>query len=152
MKLAIIAIILLIVIGTIIFLDNKNSSENSIWINNQQIKVELAETPSQKAQGLSGREQLCDNCGMFFLLEESQEHSFWMKEMKFDLDFIWINGNEVVGINENVSYLKGTEEKISPNVLADKVLEINAGKASGWGIEIGDEIFFILGKYVKIEK
>ena len=142
MKLAIIAIILLIVIGTIIFLDNKNSPENNIWINNQQIAVEIAETPSQKAQGLSGREQLCDNCGMLFLLEEYQEHSFWMKEMKFDLDFVWIEGNRVVEINKNISYIKGEQEKISPDVLADKVLEINAGKASEWEIEIGYEIIF----------
>jgi len=135
-----ILISILILVGIVFGLE-KNSKEK-ISINRKKITVEIAKTLEQKTRGLSGRNILCEECGMLFLLEKSDEHVFWMKEMKFDLDFVWINGNKIVGINKNISHLKGEDEKIIPNVEADNILEINARKVEEWGIEIGDEIIF----------
>jgi len=126
--------------GFILVIDRK--SESMIWINNQRIEVELAKTSLQKSRGLSGRENLCADCGMLFFLDKSEKHMFWMKEMKFNLDFVWINDNKVVKINRNISYLKGKEETIGSGVIADMILEVNAGKILEWGIEEGNEVVF----------
>ena len=41
-------------------------------------------------KGLSGRDNLADDEGMFFVFEKSDIYPFWMKDMKFAIDIIWI--------------------------------------------------------------
>lgn len=55
--------------------------------------VELATTPQERARGLSGRSQLCDQCGMLFIFDKSDYHSFWMKDTLIPLDIIWFDEN-----------------------------------------------------------
>lgn len=141
-KQLIIFIVLLIFINIVVFLNFAKKEKESVWIGEKQIEVEVVETPEEKAQGLSGREKLCADCGMLFILDKSEKYSFWMKGMVFDLDFIWINGNKVVKINRDISHIKGEKEIIQPGVIVDKVVEVNAGKIVEWGIEEGDKVFF----------
>jgi uncharacterized protein len=109
-----------------------------IQVNNQVIRVEIADSSDKVTKGLSGRDSLCENCGMLFQFSERENYAFWMKGMEFDLDMIWIDGGSVVYVAKNVSYnFKGT---ITPDVPADKVLELNAGMADKLDIEIGDSI------------
>jgi len=131
---------LFLAIALILFWQKKES--DLAQIGKQKIKIEVVKTQADAIRGLSGRESLCSNCGMLFLLQRSDRQVFWMKEMQFDLDFVWLDSDRVVKLNENVSHLKGEGEKIIPGVMADKVLEINAGKISEWGIKIGDQISF----------
>jgi uncharacterized protein len=104
-------------------------------------QTEIANTEKERRQGLSGRENLCDKCAMLFIFEEKGKHSFWMKEMKFDLDIIWIRGEEVVFIAQEVSWREGLKT-ITSDQEADKVLEINSGFAKKLGIRVGDRVEF----------
>ena len=144
MKKAIILFIFLAVViaGLLIFRKNifpPKVQENYIQINGQKILVEIASTEAQREQGLSGRENLCSVCGMLFLFSQAGNYPFWMKEMKFNLDMLWISGNRVVKIVKNISFEKGKGEVVDPQTSADKVLEINAGQSGKWGIGEGDE-------------
>lgn len=53
--------------------------------------VELATTPQERARGLSSRSRLCDQCGMLFVFDKSDYHSFWMKDTLIPLDIIWLD-------------------------------------------------------------
>jgi uncharacterized membrane protein (UPF0127 family) len=117
------------------------SETKEIKIGENIFQTEIAASAVERRQGLSGREELCENCAMLFLFNEKGWHSFWMKEMKFDLDILWIDKNEIVHIAKNVSRKK-EREIIKPNYEADKVLEINAGLADKLGIKTGDRIEF----------
>ncbi|MCX8009506.1 MAG: DUF192 domain-containing protein, partial [Patescibacteria group bacterium] len=64
--------------------------------------MELFDTQEKRTRGLSGRDFLPENKGMLFIFEKPDYYTFWMKEMKFPLDFIWIRGDEIVEITENV--------------------------------------------------
>ena len=55
--------------------------------------VELAVTPEERSQGLSGREVLPEGSGMLFVFEGDQHLSFWMREMNFPLDMVWIDSS-----------------------------------------------------------
>ena len=135
--------LLIAVAGFFIFGKNNFSSENSeshIQINGKKIKVGVSKTETEREAGLSRRENLCGECGMLFIFEQAKNYPFWMKEMRFNLDMLWISGNRVVKIVKNIPHEKGTGEVVNPQVLADKVLEINAGKSDEWGIREGDEI------------
>ena len=74
-----------------------------ITINGTPINVVLAETPAERVRGLSGRETLPQNEGMLFLFENTDYHAFWMKNMRFPIDIIWMDDDRViVGIAEHV--------------------------------------------------
>src|SRR3989344_8044864 len=67
------------------------------------IKVEVADTPEKTTLGLSYRESLPENFGMLFIFSEPHIPTFWMKEMNFPLDMIWIReDNTIVDITQNV--------------------------------------------------
>lgn len=113
----------------------------TLKINQTNILVEIAETPIKKAKGLSNRNFLPENQGMLFIYKKPDNYSFWMKGMKFPLDFVWIRNNQIVEITRNVR----PEDYQPPKVLipkekVDMVLEINAGLVEKLKIEVGKKI------------
>lgn len=135
LSLVLLAVIFLMASGIILF-----RKENKITINNHKFKIETVVSEEAREKGLSGRTELCDNCGMLFLFNTLGNHSFWMKDMNFDIDILWIANNEVVQIDKNVSASRGSEEIKTSKFPVDKVLEINAGKSDTLGIKVGDKI------------
>lgn len=91
--------------------------------------VEIVETEDAKRKGLSKRENLGEKEGMLFIFDKPDIRHFWMKDMNFFLDIIWINDDKIVGISENLELDRNSENPIiySSSLPADKVLEINAG-------------------------
>lgn len=119
--------------------------EPFVTINDTKIKVEIADTPEKKIKGLSNRESLATTSGMLFVFEDSNYRNFWMKEMKFPIDIIWINNSIVVGIDKNAP--TPTIDSIpvfkSPRPI-DAVLEVNANITDSYGIKEGDVIKYSL--------
>jgi len=113
-----------------------------VVIKEQKIYVKIADSPEEKKQGLSGRESLAEDRGMLFIYPEPGNYSFWMKEMKFNLDFVFINDQKVVDLKENIPFPKEGEEPqtIRAEATFDKVLEINQGIIEKLGIKVGDEV------------
>lgn len=92
--------------------------------------------------GLSGRSSLCALCGMVFVFRQAQIQNFWMKEMKFPLDMIFIRDHKVVEIVENVPVKKpaGETPRVRSQEPADMVLEVNAGFVVKNHVALGDEV------------
>ena len=116
-----------------------NSSFSEIEVNGKKFQVEIADTNEERMRGLSNRESLDKESGMLFVFNGPGLHSFWMKDMSFALDFVWIRSGEVVEITRNVF----PADYQPPNVLSSKekvdmILEINAGEAERFGLEVGD--------------
>lgn len=114
-----------------------------VIINNQMIKVEIAQTVNQQRQGLSNRVSLGENEGMLFKFSDYKIRSFWMKEMNFPLDIVWIKDDKIVGIEANVPYPFEKDSQLplykSPTVV-NYVLEVNAGFCEKNKIGIGDKV------------
>ena len=53
----------------------------------------LSTTPDSQSKGLAIKDSLNENEGMLFIFESPQKYSFWMKDMKFPIDIIWINSD-----------------------------------------------------------
>jgi len=100
--------------------------------------VELAEDQEARKKGLSDRASICKECGMLFIFQEKGNFGFWMKDMLFDLDILWIRDGKVVEIIRNISY--NSRDVYQPKELIDMVLEINAQEAQGCKIEVGQEL------------
>lgn len=108
------------------------------------ISAEVANTPYLRSRGLGGRDSLDENSGMLFVFDKPGKYQFWMKDMKIPLDLIWISGDRIVGIVENVPPPTGVEGEVLPfyssAVPIDRVLEVNSGFARRYGIMVGDKL------------
>lgn len=102
--------------------------------------AEVADNQIKATKGLSGRKNLCERCAMLFVLDKPGVKSFWMKNMKFDLDIIWIRGNKIVQISPNIPYGSGEQSTASSLSEVNRVIEINAGMSEKIGLKVGDEI------------
>ena len=68
-----------------------------------------------------------------------------MKDMKFNIDLLWINDDKVLGIEKNMpAPLAGTEDKdlliYSSAEPVNRVLEINGGLVDQYGLKVGDSL------------
>lgn len=114
-----------------------------VYIGNACIRVDIADSDSEREQGLMFRDGLDEDQGMLFIFEKEDIYCFWMKNMNFPLDIIWINkGNKIVDIKKNVPCSQDNLEVLAPNDRALYVLELNAGFADKNNIEIGDRVSF----------
>lgn len=116
---------------------------SQVEIAGKTLNVELADTDIKRELGLSGHAPLAENQGMLFIFEKSGIYPFWMKDMLFPIDIIWISDDfQVVYIEKNAqpsSYPK----TFGPNENAKYVLEINAGFSEKNNLKIGDELKFL---------
>lgn len=107
-----------------------------LMVGKARVKVEVRESQAGRQEGLSGRNSLGEDEGMLFVFEEPGYHKFWMKGMKFDLDFVWINKDQVVEITERVA----APTVLTPVFPIDKVLEVNSGWVEKNGVKVGDKV------------
>ncbi len=110
----------------------------TVSLEGRAFSLEIAATREAQARGLSGRESLCDTCGMLFTFRLAAQQSFWMKDMRFPLDIIWLRDGEVVAIEHTIP--ADASAIFSPESSANQVLEVNAGAAQS--VIVGDVLIF----------
>ena len=133
--------------GSLIVLDG-GGARPAVSVGGAAFDVEIAFTPDDRMCGLSGRDGLAAGAGMLFVFENGRASSFWMRDMRFALDFVWIgDGCEVIEIHADVpAPPAGTDVGLLPtysSAAARYNLEINAGEAAKRGVEVGDAVKFI---------
>lgn len=118
------------------------ASKKTLTVGSQTFEVGVADTALSRAQGLSGRPPLGENEGLLFIFSSSGSYGFWMKDMNFPIDIIWINGGKVIGFSENLQPEPGKTIFSLPVYYppgdVNEVLEINAGAVAKYGIKEGD--------------
>lgn len=122
---------------------------NTLKINENKFLIEKVEGKEKTQMGLSDRVSMCAECGMLFIFEEESNYAFWMKDMNYDLDIIFINADKkIVNIFSDVKkegYNKvepNKSEKIRNTEKAKYVLELNAGVVKYKNIKVGDVMDF----------
>lgn len=113
-------------------------------IKNLIIPVDIARTPAEVHKGLSGRPSLAADRGMLFIFFRPAIYRFWMPDMRFSLDIIWIADTVIVGIAKNVSndFDPKKPRFYTPPKPITRVLEVNAGFAEKNNLRVGDTIIF----------
>jgi len=123
----------------IFFVQQTVPSESVIrFPNGKEILVDVARTQWEQVKGLSGHDSLPENEGLLFVHEKLDYQGYWMKEMLFPIDIIWINGNEVVGFVQKVQPQESPLTIYNSPVPVDKVLEVNARFVEENSINVGD--------------
>ncbi len=109
-----------------------------VEIGEKVFELEVAQTPEEHLRGLGKREEICSQCGMLFLFEKPEKQAFWMKDMRFPIDIVWLSGDKVVYIERAIP--ADSPHIFSPPEPADRVLEFNAGATAG--LKTGERIEF----------
>ncbi len=122
----------------------QNSSEIShVQIGLAILNVELAITPEQRERGLSGHKPLAINEAMLFVFDTPGKYGFWMKDMLFSIDMIWLSAEgKVVYIEKSVAPDTFPKSFASESP-ALYFLETKAGFSSQNNIKIGDQAKFL---------
>lgn len=117
-----------------------------VSVGSSTFAVDVADTAALRSQGLSGRSGLAAGEGMWFVFQIPAVAPFWMKDMKFPIDIIWIRNGAVTGFVKNASPQPGktifTLPLYFPPGLVDRVLEVPAGTVAQDGIKVGDAVVF----------
>lgn len=105
------------------------------------LDVEFAESEYETQTGLMYRDRMAENQGMLFIFSDERPRSFYMKNTRIPLDIIYLNSNQkIVSIVKNATPFDQTS--LPSNGAAMYVLEINAGLADEWSLDVGDYISF----------
>lgn len=146
---ALFALLFLIVIGISLsqnYLKNNPLpflKTSTITIGKQTFKLNVAKDSKEKEIGLSEKKSLPEDYGMLFPFEKPGYYSFWMRNMQFPIDIIFINGKKIVKIYQNLQVPTTKEESLpiyQSEEPADKVLEINSGLSQKYNFKEGDEV------------
>lgn len=125
------------------FLTTFFGKKTTVTIDKQIFSVIVAKSDSDKEKGLSVKSSIGQNEGMLFPFAKEGYYAFWMKDMKFPIDIIFVNKNRIITIYQNVPAPKSPSESLSlykPEMPIDTVLEINAGLSKKYNFKKGDEV------------
>ncbi len=113
------------------------------------ISTEIALTPHQQQQGLSGiqNKDFSDDQGMLFFYKEESEKYFWMPDTYFDLDIFYLDKNfKILDIVRKLPHYKGRNNpELIPRargIWARHALEMKSGSDIANSLKIGDGLIW----------
>jgi uncharacterized membrane protein (UPF0127 family) len=141
-------VLLLLFIGIPYVLNKKVAPEAPVQVSDQVIPtisvdsttlyLLIADNEPAREKGLGGLAALHPDQGMLFVFDESDFYPFWMKDMQFPIDMIWLDEDyHIVHIEKNISPDSYPTEYVSREK-AKYVLEVNAGFAEIHSLKYGD--------------
>ena len=115
-----------------------------ITIGTTSLAASVADTPAERQQGLSGTPSLPSTMAKLFVFEKSSTWGFWMKDMNYPIDIIWLNEEKrVVHIVSN-ALPSSYPNQFMPPESALYVIETKPGFVSEQGITLGTTVTFDL--------
>ena len=125
-------------------ISNKTDQARAV-LNGKVFVLEVMDTPDKQREGLSGRDNIGQDQAMLFVFDQARIMDFWMKDMKFNIDLLWIKGDEIVAWEKN---MLAPDPSLSDDKLrhytspfpADKVLELKSGTIDDLSLKINDKV------------
>lgn len=118
-----------------------DSAEHAYLLtDNRCVQLAVAQTTAEKRRGLSKYATLQRDEGMLFPYAKEGRYGFWMRNMNFPIDIIWLNKNDtVVTIARRVSP-DSYPKTFYPTKPAKNVIEVASGAARRLHIKSGDQL------------
>lgn len=114
----------------------KPVNNKDLTVADKKYQVEIVTSMADQATGLAKYDTLASDKGMLFVFNNTKMRYFWMKNMKFDIDIIWVKNNKVVGVTQG--FYKNQFKMLPSPEAVDLVLEVNPAS----GISIGDPVSY----------
>lgn len=113
-----------------------------VVVGSQTYIADIADTPALQQLGLSGRSSLSSKTAMLFVFSQAGRYSFWMKDMKFSIDMLWLDQDGAVVTIAADATPESFPNSFTPTADSTYVLELPAGTARRENINIGNRIIF----------
>jgi uncharacterized membrane protein (UPF0127 family) len=118
--------------------------DTTITVGNNTIDAEIPENAQKKDIGLSGRACIGADQGMLFVFDKPDQYNFWMKDMKFPIDIVWLDDKKnTIGVTPSLSPSTYPQTFTSKSP-AKYVLEIQSGRAQQLNVVEGTQLQFNL--------
>lgn len=111
-------------------------------IANRQYALALSDTPTLRERGLSGTACLQDREGMLFVFDKPGMHGFWMKDMRYPIDIIWLDANKKVDTIVEKVLPASYPHSFAPENPSLYTIELKTGEVDRLGLRKGDTITF----------
>lgn len=113
----------------------------SLSIREHIFDVVISKTEVEHTQGLSSTYKINENEGMLFIFPTPSKYNFWMKDMNYPIDILWINkDNRIIFIQKNATPESYPDSFGPTDDQALMVLEITAGLSDKLGITNSDSV------------
>ena len=118
------------------------AGEPTVELRGQHFSVDLADTRAKQTLGLMFREEMPQDHGMLFIFPNEAPRSFWMKNTRIALDILYFDAeHKLVSASLDTPPCRTPSCPSYPSKAPAKyVLELNAGRASELGVELGDSL------------
>ena len=140
MKTVLVIFFLALLAAGFIYFNRATVSEEyrNINVGENTLRVKIAKTPADRELGLQNVTSIRPDEGMLFVFENPNEVAFWNKNTLLDLDLIWINNFQVVGVGSLPKEPGRGRVTINSPEKVNFVIEVSAGWANSRGVKIGD--------------
>ncbi len=115
---------------------------NAASLNLSKYKVLLSDTDILREKGLGGRASLSQDSVMLFAFAEDARHYFWMKDMQFSIDMVWLDKDKKVIHVESGVAPDTFPEAFGPKEDSRYVLEFSEGAVRRENIRAGEQVVF----------
>ncbi len=138
MKKIIIFLVCIACIGILFF----RTTDKKIHTPGKTYAAIVVGTEEERTQGLSSSESLPDNTVMFFIFETPDNYGFWMKDMLYPLDIVFLDTDMKV-----ISYIDNAQPESYPEIFypespAHYVLEMQAGEREKAQLYKGTKVYY----------
>jgi len=134
--------LVILVVGVLALLITSQPTKTTLTINQNHYQLTIARTTAQLEQGLGGRPSLPADQGMLFEFNKTAQWCFWMKDMHFPIDMIWLNQNKQVVYIKPDALPSSYTAKFCPTQSAKYVIELKAGTAQADQLRINSKLRF----------
>ncbi|MFA5934175.1 MAG: DUF192 domain-containing protein [Candidatus Paceibacterota bacterium] len=148
-KISIVIIVCAVLVYGVYLYLNKKSEVQSIILPIQEVqiegitlKAEVVDTDTERERGLSGHKLLKEDEGMLFVFEKPGIYPFWMKEMLFPIDIMWISSDYKIVYIKKDAQPSSYPETFNPEKSAMYVLEVSSGFSDRHQVKVGDIVSF----------
>src|SRR3989344_2547279 len=118
----------------------ESSRSATITIGGAVVIADIADTLALREQGLSGRVSLAPQEGLLFVFDKPNQNFFWMKDMNFPIDIIWVaEDNTLIDITHDADP-SSYPAAFTSRGPARYVLEVAAGTSRDGNFQLGEQV------------
>jgi uncharacterized membrane protein (UPF0127 family) len=108
------------------------------------LRTRIADTDALRTQGLSGTKELAPDEAMLFTFDTLAMYGFWMKDMNYSIDIIWLDANKHIVYIKEHALPESYPAIYSPKTSALYVIEVPDGFSNAHELKVGYQVLFSL--------
>lgn len=114
--------------------------DRTLHLAGHEYSLEVANNSAERTKGLSGRDGLGQQSGMLFAYDVTAKRCFWMKDMRFSIDIVWVDPQQkITHIQSRVAPSSYPQTYCAD---ARYVIELPAGTAERHDLRVGRRLTF----------